>query len=66
MSVFDLNQENALYCNDVADWIERARDEARRTGSFDTRCLVQNVSLIIAALREVGAKARNGQSEDMK
>lgn len=56
-----MEEEMALYCNDVADWIERTRTEARRTGNFDTRCLIQNVELIVTALRDVGLRAKAGE-----
>ena len=39
---------------DVADWIERDLKTAKQTGNMATRGLVQNVDLIIAALREYG------------
>ncbi len=37
---------------DVADWCERELIKAKETGSLETRPFVQNVDLIIAALRE--------------
>lgn len=37
---------------DVANWIERDLQSARSMGEMSTRGLVQNVELIIAALRE--------------
>lgn len=39
------------YAKDVADWCQRELDTARRTGNLETRPLVQNIELIIKALR---------------
>lgn len=36
---------------DIADWCQRSLDEARRSGHLETRPFVQNVELIILALR---------------
>lgn len=44
------------YAKDVADWCERELENARVTGHLETRPLVQNVELIIKALREYAAK----------
>lgn len=57
MSV-DLTDRSAA--NDVADWIERERAEARANGWWpEKRAYVQNIDLIVAALREYGAKSSN-------
>lgn len=39
------------YAQDVADWCQRSLDDARKNGRLETRPFVQNVELIIAALR---------------
>jgi hypothetical protein len=39
------------HASDVADWCQRELDLARKTGEMDPRCFVQNMELIIAALR---------------
>lgn len=39
------------YAQDIADWCQRSLDEARRSGHLETRPFVQNVELIILALR---------------
>ena len=40
----------------VAAWCQRELDTARATGHLETRPLVQNVELIIEALREYATK----------
>ncbi len=44
-------QDDRAYASDVAGWIERAQAEARRTGTIDTRSLVQSIDIIVKALR---------------
>ena len=39
------------YAQDIADWCQRELDTARLTGHLETRPLVQNIDLIIVALR---------------
>jgi hypothetical protein len=39
------------YAQDVADWCQRSLDDARKHGRLETRPFVQNVELIILALR---------------
>lgn len=45
---------NRKHAADLHDWIERARDDARKSGSTDKLriAMVQNVDTILAALRE--------------
>lgn len=44
-------QASDPYASDVADWCQRELDKARETGTIVTRPFVQNVELIIKALR---------------
>lgn len=50
-------REHAL---DIADWLEAGRDEARTTGNVEAlrRPVIQNVDLVVEALREFGNKGR--------
>lgn len=43
--------EDQRYAKDIADWCQRSLDTARLTGHLETRPFVQNVELIIKALR---------------
>jgi len=47
-----MTKTDRAYAKDVAEWCERSLSEARRVGYLDTRPFVQNVQLIICALRE--------------
>lgn len=49
------------YARDVADWIERAQADARRTGTLDTRSIVQSIGIIVKALRHYGSST-NGRT----
>lgn len=48
----DDERDSRRWASGVADWIERDLQSTRATGEMSTRGLVQNVELIIAALRE--------------
>jgi len=47
-----MTDTDRAYAAVIADWCARSLAEAKESGAFDTRCFVQNVDLIIAALRE--------------
>lgn len=42
---------DARHARDVAEWCQRSLEQAKAGGDFDTRCMVQNAALIVAALR---------------
>lgn len=43
---------NRRWAKEVADWIESERDIARKGGTMNMRPFVQNVDIILEALRE--------------